>query len=89
MTCLRPRCDGGQCYPIQSVCPQVAGAGSAATFACAKKSPRPREHVQLFRMKQDRSKGFYSEKCEVEVSIMLCFEWDGCLVPRDVLPPFH
>ena len=28
-----------------------------------KKGPKPGEHVQLFRMKQNHSKGFYSEKC--------------------------
>ena len=61
----------------------------AATSACAKKGPKPGEHAQLFRMKRDRNKGFYSEKCELEASIALCFEWAGYLVPRDVLPPFH
>ena len=60
-----------------------------ATSARAKKSPNPGEHVHFFRMKRDRSKGFYSEKCPAEVSIVLCFEWDGCLVPRDVFRPFH
>ena len=34
----------------------------AVTSACAKKSPKPGEHVQLFYMTQDRSKGFYFEK---------------------------
>ena len=27
------------------------------------KGPKPREHDQLFCMKRDRNKGFYSEKC--------------------------
>ena len=35
------------------------------------------------------AKGFYSEKCSVEASIALCFEWAGYLVPRDVLLLFH
>ena len=32
---------------------------------CAKnkKGPKPLEHVQPLRMKQDHNKGFYSEKC--------------------------
>ena len=34
-----------------------------ATSTGAKKSPKPGEPVQLFRMKWDRNKGFYSEKC--------------------------
>ena len=25
--------------------------------------PKPGEHIQLFRMKRDHNKGFYSEKC--------------------------
>ena len=37
-------------------------------------------------MKQDHSKGFYSEKCYLEASLALCFEWAGYIVPRDVLP---
>ena len=40
-------------------------------------------------MKRDRNKGFYAEKCELEASITLYFEWAVCLVPRDVLPSFH
>ena len=28
-----------------------------------KKGPKPTEHVQLFRMKRDRNKGFCSELC--------------------------
>ena len=39
--------------------------------------PQPGEHVQLFRMKRDRNKGFYSEKCDLEASIALCFAWAG------------
>ena len=54
-----------------------------------KKGPKPGEHVQLFRMKRDRNKGFYSEKCQLEAFIALCFERVGCLVPRDVLLPLH
>ena len=34
-----------------------------ATSTRTKKSPKPGKHVQLFRMKWDRNKGFYSEKC--------------------------
>ena len=34
-----------------------------ATSTRAKKSPKPGEHVQLFRMKRDRNNGFYPEKC--------------------------
>ena len=69
--------------------PKVSDSDQAATSARAKKSPKPGEHVQLFHMKRDRNKGFYSEKCYVEVSIALCFEWAGCLVPRDALPSVH
>ena len=43
--------------------PKVSDSDGAATSARAKKSPKPGEHVQLFRMKRDRNKGFYSEKC--------------------------
>ena len=28
------------------------------------------------------SKGFYSEKCYLEASTALCFEWAGYLVPE-------
>ena len=58
----------------------------AATSADAenKEGPKPGEHVQLFRMKRDRNKGFYTEKCKLEASILLYFEWAVCLVPRDV-----
>ena len=69
--------------------PKVSDSDRAATSAHAKKSPKPGEYIQLFRMKRDRNKGFYSEKCLVEVSIALCFEWAGCLVPRDALPSVH
>ena len=69
--------------------PKVSDSDGAATSARAKKSPKPGEHVQLFRMKRDRNKGFYSEKCSVEVSSALCFAWAGYLVHRDVLPPVH
>ena len=66
--------------------PKVPKPDQAATSACAKnkEGPEPGEHVQLFRMKWDRSKGFYTEKCELEASITLYFEWAVCLVPRDV-----
>ena len=40
-------------------------------------------------MKRDRNEGFYSERCQLEASISLCFEWAGYLVPRDAVPPFH
>ena len=40
-------------------------------------------------MKRDRDKGFYFEKCKLEASIALCFEWVGYLMPKDVLLPFH
>ena len=53
------------------------------------RAPSPGEHVQLFRMKRVRNKGFYSEECQLQASIALCFEWAGYFVPRDVLPPFH
>ena len=75
--------------PSNLSAPKVPELVQAASSARAKKSPKPGEHAQLFRMKRDRRKGFYSEKCEAEASIVLCFEWDGCLVPRDVLPLFH
>ena len=39
-------------------------------------------------MKRDRNKGFYSQKCKLEASIALCFEWAGDLVPWDVLHHF-
>ena len=37
-----------------------------------KKSLKPGEHVQLFRMKTDRKKGLYSEKCQFEASGSCC-----------------
>ena len=43
--------------------PKVSDSDWAATSARAKKSPKPGEHVQLFRMKRDHNKGFYFEKC--------------------------
>ena len=45
--------------------PKVPEPDRAATSARAKhkRGPKPGEHVQLFCMKQDRNKGFYSEKC--------------------------
>ena len=79
----------GSAVPSNVSVPKVSDSDRAATSAHAKKSPKPGEHVQLFRMKRDRNKGFYSEKCQVEVSIALCFEWAGCLVPRDALPLVH
>ena len=39
--------------------PKVLEPDWAATSACAKKGPKPREHVQLFRMKRVCTKGFY------------------------------
>ena len=43
---------------------KVPEPDQAATSAGAnnKKGPKPKEHVQLFRMKRDRNKGFHSEK---------------------------
>ena len=41
--------------------PKVPEPDQAATSAHAKKASRVR--VQLFGMKRDRNKGFYSEKC--------------------------
>ena len=67
--------------------PKVPEPDQAATSACAKKGPKPGEHFQLFRMKWDRSKGFYPEKCSVE-AIALFFEWRGYLVPQVVLQCF-
>ena len=49
--------------PSNLFVPKVSDSDGAATSARAKKSPKPGEHVQLFRMKRDRNKGFYSEKC--------------------------
>ena len=45
--------------------PKVPEPDRAATAARAKnkKGPKPGEHFQLFRMKRDRNKGFYSGKC--------------------------
>ena len=43
--------------------PKASDPDRAATFARAKKSPKPPEHVQVFRMKRDRNKGCYCEKC--------------------------
>ena len=42
---------------------KVSDLDRAATATRGKKSPKPGEHVQLFRMKRDCNKGFYSEKC--------------------------
>ena len=44
----------GRCYTSST---------TISAHAKNKKGPKPREHVQLFRMKRDRNKGFYSEKC--------------------------
>ena len=63
--------------------PKVPEPDWAATSARAKKGPKPGEHVQLFRMERG-NKGFYSEKCQLETSIALCFEWASYLVPRHV-----
>ena len=45
--------------------PTVPKPGQAASSACAKNNegPKPGEHVQRFRMKPDRNKGSYTEKC--------------------------
>ena len=63
--------------------PKVPKAATSA-YAKNKEGPELGEHVQLFRMKRDRHKGFYTENCEFEESITLYFEWAVCLVPRDV-----
>jgi len=72
--------------------PKVPGPDWAATSAHSKKGPKPREHVHFFRMKRDCTrhcnKGFYSEKCQLEASIALCFERAGYLVCRDVVQRF-
>ena len=68
--------------------PKVPEPDRAATSAHARKGPKPEEHVQLFCMKQDHNKGFYSEKCQLAAYIALCFEWAGYLVPRNVLQRF-
>ena len=39
------------------------GGTTTSARAKNKKGPKPMEHVQLFRMKWDRNKGFFSEKC--------------------------
>ena len=59
--------------------PKVLEPDQAATSARAKnkKGPKLEEHVQLFHMKRDRNKGFYSEKFKLEASISLCFESAG------------
>ena len=70
---------------IQSVSvPKVPKPDQTAFSACAKNNegPKPGEHVQLFRMERDRNKGFYTEKCSLQASIALYFEWAWCLVPR-------
>ena len=36
--------------------------GARGVWAAPSRSPKPGEHVQLFRMEWDRNKGFYSEK---------------------------
>ena len=33
--------------------------------------------------------GMRASCCKDKWKGVLFFEWDGCLVPRDVLPPFH
>ena len=75
--------------PLNLFVPKVPEPDRAATSARAKKGPKPGEHVQLFCMKRDRSKSLYSQKCYLEASIALCFEWAGYLVPWDALLPFH
>ena len=63
--------------------PKVPKAATSA-YVKNKEGPKPGENVQLFRIKRDHNKGFYTEKCELEASITLYFEWAVCLVPRDV-----
>ena len=57
----------GRCPPCLILCLHPAGrCSSSGTTTSAhannKKGPKPREHVQLFHMKWDRNKGFFSEK---------------------------
>ena len=47
-------------------CPSQEQEGPLAQGACS-----------TFRMKRVHNKGFYSEQCELEASIALCFEWTG------------
>ena len=64
--------------------PKVPKPDQAATFAQAKnkEGPKPKEHVQLFRMEWDRNKGFYSESanwrppslCTLNGLCVLCLE---------------
>ena len=49
--------------PLNLSAPKVPEPDRAAISARAKKGPKPGGHVQLFRMEQDRDKGFYYEKC--------------------------
>ena len=49
--------------PSNPSVPKVSDSDRVATSTRAKNSPKPGEHVQLFRTKRDRNKGFYSEKC--------------------------
>ena len=76
-----------QCHTGELSVPKAPGLDRVATSARAKnkKGPKPREHVQRLSMKR-----FYSQNCQSEASIALCIEcaW-GCLVPGDVLLPFH
>ena len=44
----------GRCYP--------SGTTTSAR-ATNKKGPKPSVHVQLFAVKRDHNKGFYSERC--------------------------
>ena len=53
--------------------PKVPKAATSA-YAKNKEDPKPEQHVQLFCMKRDRNKGFYTEKCELEASITLYFQ---------------
>ena len=43
--------------------PRVSESDWAATSARTKKNPKPREHIELFRIKWGRNNGFYSENC--------------------------
>ena len=48
--------------PSNPSAPKVPEPDQAATSACAKKGPKPGEHVQIFCMKWDHNMGFYSQK---------------------------
>ena len=52
--------------PTHLSVPKVALEDVTSTSAAGKKASKPGEHVQLFRMKRDRKKGFYLDKWSFE-----------------------